>query len=754
MGLWNRINLGALAVAGALTLGAPRAAQALDATGCFTPVGGIDGVNPDYKTLNNGVNDARWNGSFGYGWQTGSLGEAEFKAITGTDPDVAGQRMMYLSWRHLITSSSIKANEGIQLGFGFVPSGSTDQVSQILYVTFGRPGDPDITAPTPRNADGTITGQPPASAQLLRKIGSNDTTTWPTTSPSGNAWLKSHTAMFVVQDTPGGPLYWVVQMGVPVTTTVPDATKNWDTKAVYIDPNAFLTPSLGIHYWADIMGSPMSMPAVVYRPWPDPGLDTSGKPLIVNQNRDSSSYKVPSPDHWSSMEPGVPNPSSGLPTCSGKGLTFVGGKDIHNNAASGDWVLNMYQQTSPTSATGAANDVSVSVHNDSMTSYNAADVTAKFSIAPYGSQTARSASWAPLYIEGNGIACDSQPAPGVCTNPHPAGGTVIGSAFGAGSGDPGMTFTLHTATPWKPNQSYVCAIVDEAGNPYDARPELSSFCSGQPWLPSGSGADGLPEHQCMQVELSATGATGGVQFANKSAFRNMHASHASLHHENAIIDSSGLPRNGSAKGHYIYLYVETRNMPHVVTKNTPPVGASKERGNVSYDDLATYAPTFVVHAYADTGYTTRFGKSKLKILEPMTSYGNFVSHQGALYGWDALLEGAEKVGKDTYRIWLDNNATGVVTTHIEALEHPRCQGTVTLGVVDLLASLVQVLEQTNPYWAGQINQVIASCDANVTVQCDDLNRLLDDVAQLDWGVWSSWVQSLIAQIKANTGCSC
>lgn len=773
---WGQKLGGLVLLGGALVVGAPQPAYALDATGCFTPVGGIDGVNPDYKTIcstykpcTNGVNDARWNGAFGYGWETGSLGEAELKAISGTDPDVPGQRMIFLSWKHLITTNAIKANEGIQLGFAYLPTGTTDYVtqgvSQIIVVTFGRAGDPDITTASPINADGTITAQQPGSVKLLQKIGSNDAVTWQTSSPTGANWVKQHTAMFILQDTAGGPLYWVVQMGIPITTpaTAPDPTQNWDTQAVYLDGNQFLTPSLGIHFWADEITSPLDTGAVIYRPWPDPGLNPEKNlPLIQNQNRDGSDEHVPSPDHWTSMQPGVPNPTSGAPTCAGKGLTFIN-SNIHDNSASADWTLDLYTKTSATSAAQAPNDISVDVTNNSSVDYAASDIKAKFSIAPYGSQTARSASWAPLDDNGNAIVC-TQGSGANCVGPHPAGGNPLQSAVAWGDAKANHQFNLHTATPWKPSASYTCAVVDDGGTPYDQRSELASFCAGQPWTPQGQNAVGLPEHQCMQVELSSSGASGGVQFANKSAFRNMHASHASLHKENAIIDTSGLPKHKD-KGHFIYLYVETRNMPHDIPSGNPPEIGSRRNGkgraaeceecDYSYDDLATYMPTFVVHAFADTGYRTKFGKKKLVILEPMTSYGNFVTHDGKNYGWDAMLEYADKIGNNTYRLWVPNDGTAVVTTHIEALDNPRCQGNVTGDVHKLLASLEEVVEQSSAYWASQLDPFTKACGGDKSAaQCDDLYRVLRDIGLVDWGCWSSWVKSLITQIETNSGCKC
>ena len=177
----------------------------------------------------------------------------------------------------------------------------------------------------------------------------------------------------------------------------------------------------------------------------------------------------------------------------------------------------------------------------------------------------------------------------------------------------------------------------------------------------------------------------------------MYAVPASKYREGAIIDTRGLPK-GTTKvkgkaGHYVYLYTETRNMPYVInpSKDNPSLVKKAAfvadqrgpEGPPTYDQLSKYYPTMAVHTFWDTGKTMTINKKKLAVLEPMTSYGNFVTHdyegEGDIYGWDARLEGAEQVGPHTYRVFVPNEGRTTVTTNIEALPTPRCIGTGQAG---------------------------------------------------------------------------
>src|SRR5262249_42502691 len=78
-------------------------------------------------------------------------------------------------------------------------------------------------------------------------------------------------------------------------------------------------------------------------------------------------------------------------------------------------------------------------------------------------------------------------------------------------------------------------------------------------------------------------------------------------------------------------------------------------------------PTFVVHAYADTGNRYTLNGKTVPVLDPLTSFGQYVSHdantEGPVFGWDASLEPVsgtsfQKVGVNTYRLRIPNEGAG------------------------------------------------------------------------------------------------
>ncbi len=773
MGAWSPVKSRVLALI--LAAGTSGVAHAADANGCFTPVGGIDGTDPDISVIGNGVNDARWNGGFGYGWETGGLGEGEYKAIS--DPT---NHMVYVSWRHPILKNQIAGYEGVQVGFGYTPPGSTTgQVSQIVRVTFGALPDDTFSSPTPVNADGTINGQPPLNVQLFYKVGTGAMTPWKTTdvSPAGALkWAYDATRMYILTDAtlvstanPTG-LYYVVQMAIP-TKGAPEANPALSTSK-WLTPGVYFTPGAPIPYWADILEAlDPTTATVIFRSWPDPGLSDPTTPNYGKQNRDVSAsgvLGVPDPAHWSTMEEGSPRDG----TCSGTGLTFKN-TDIQNLSAiaAGSWDGNLLTyKDSGGAIVPQDNFFSVQVTNSSTTPYKPADISASFSIAPYGSQAgARTAAWAPLNTGGNALKCTGTGSSKKCSTTP---GVQITASSTSTTTVANGAFTLDTTSTWKPDRSYLCAVVDQTGTPYDQYPDFvsSNYCASAPWTPAAQDPtqstttwDGLPFHTCMQVELSTNGSSsGGVTFANKSAFRNMYAVPASLYREQAIIDTRGLPKIKGTAGHYIYLYTETRNMPYTVTDPSIPqagvklasnIGIFSREGAPTYDQIAKVMPTMAVHTYWDTGKTTTINKKKLAVLEPMSSYGNFVTHdyqkEGAVYGWDAHLEGATQVGPHTYRVYVPNEGRVSVTTSIEALPSPRCSSAAKPDVVALLQSLAPILTASTKE-AQEIKALLALAK----VQCVDLYKALDAVAAANWGIWNSWVQLLVTEIKAASGCNC
>jgi hypothetical protein len=232
-------------------------------------------------------------------------------------------------------------------------------------------------------------------------------------------------------------------------------------------------------------------------------------------------------------------------------------------------------------------------------------------------------------------------------------------------------------------------------------PELAEFQNGT-----------RRSHQCMLVELSSP---SGLSFVNNSVHRNLDFKQASRFTESAQISLKSLPPI-APDGRDVYVWVETLNMPKVVTPNgkprdlrttiparpTGPAGGppgtenqpqvsepsegkpipvpSLERllamlaaGEVTPSQIEEVVPTYIVHVYHDTGKKLRLGGSDRPVLTPQGAFGYYVLHQGSLYGWEHQLVGEgftlEQLAPDFYRIKkVPNDGVVRVSTTITALE--------------------------------------------------------------------------------------
>ena len=215
-------------------------------------------------------------------------------------------------------------------------------------------------------------------------------------------------------------------------------------------------------------------------------------------------------------------------------------------------------------------------------------------------------------------------------------------------------------------------IVQDVGgaNPFPFKTKL--LCQ-PPLNPAASPSECLTQHQCMMVELS-TGLP--ITFINKSAFRNMDYNVMASRFERwAEVSVAGLgPSAAGGPNRDVYLYVQTLNMPRVVSDkqnvnvrhttavNTRPGNDTPERV------MAETEPTYRVYAWHDTGLRTSAEGINEIIVRPQTSFGYFMRHDGPLTGWRYSLEGAEEIGPDFYKIAVPNNGNVRVKTVIEALE--------------------------------------------------------------------------------------
>lgn len=177
-------------------------------------------------------------------------------------------------------------------------------------------------------------------------------------------------------------------------------------------------------------------------------------------------------------------------------------------------------------------------------------------------------------------------------------------------------------------------FVEASPSQYLAEAPSTAFPSGRPGFCSGLPAPTLNPHNCMLVVLN-----GPTEFIRGSALRNMDFAKASTFSRPAEVRTGPGARD-------VYLFVDRRNMPKAtrpdgdarrevapqsVNEKLKQVHATLSRGEIpvlSYEELAAVMPTYVVHAYADTGKTVMIDGRQHVLLDQQSSFGYFVQHDG------------------------------------------------------------------------------------------------------------------------------
>jgi hypothetical protein len=286
---------------------------------------------------------------------------------------------------------------------------------------------------------------------------------------------------------------------------------------------------------------------------------------------------------------------------------------------------------------------------------NAGQISARFRIANWGSIADPNTSW--VDIPGGALVASSSAIPAIAYPNDPPGTNPI--SFG-----------------WALNDT-----------------DIATFVTGS------------TPHKCMLVDLSGAGLT----FLNNSVFRNMDFVSASTFKREAEISIKGLAPISPAP-RAVYLYVETANMPAFVAQ--PPKGEeppSREVGasillthdsvgtvsTTSIDEQLQTVPTYRVHVYHDTGETVTVGGQTRPVLHPQTPFGYYLSHSGALGGWQHDLGAPpeaqlQQISENFYKIVVPNDGAVRVTTTITALE-PGAAGILQSCLLKVAAILVLIL---------------------------------------------------------------
>jgi len=227
-------------------------------------------------------------------------------------------------------------------------------------------------------------------------------------------------------------------------------------------------------------------------------------------------------------------------------------------------------------------------------------------------------------------------------------------------------------------------------------------------------------HQCMLVELHG----GQYIFSPDSVVRNMDFVSASTFGRRSEVSVAGLKPIVQGERRDVYLYLQTFGMPGNVREPAPPSGMYdlvKVEAAASKSDRARYQrpsdfetltqvhPTYLVHAFHDTGKAVTVNGIAKHVLRPQTSFGYDVHHDGPLSGWEAAIEGAERIAENYYRISVPENGAETINTRIVARQFAVWLG---LGQTEPLGSFGA---RNKRGWAGTLGLEYLVADA-ITVE--------------------------------------
>jgi hypothetical protein len=593
------------------------------------PVGGFDPTDPLW--------DPRWHAAFSTGYGGGTTNDARFTAITDTENGVT---YLYVSWFVNVAPTFSPQNTSVYIGLS--PGGQTTTAT-VIQATFN--GD---TGAAVGSSDGAqANSAAPSSSKWTLKLfqGANSGSAWSWTTPaSPPAWFNDTATEDSFQNTarawanPGGNHQWAVNLRIPlgaagVNVGNTSAFKIW----FYIQPDLTVTS-----------GSIGFLPYT----WPK----TTGDVTTYVATESISGLTFPDPNDANPWGAASLQSPQGQANCE-NGIA-LGDDDIGTVPAGGNpssyinpWGPNTFYANPSNYGPAVA----------------ASAISAQFRISNWGSNyTSSATSWqdlpfpsAELPIVSAAIAAGTPASPTQASLPQ----TTLAANLdftGVNAGSPPGLWALH------------CALVGQSGFQSETGPVPGDAAC-------GNAAPTEPADECILVSL--TGA--GVVFDSDSAYRNMDIVSASNFGRSAAISIKGLPPTGT--GREVYLYLETRNMPAFPTygtgQTTPPPSVPRgpkqyldkaklipgSQAN-SFDQTAATMPTYVVHAYYNTGKTVKMNGKTHELLQPLASFGYFVQHSGLYFGWQPSIEGATKIAPNLFKLHIHDGGKATIGTHINTID--------------------------------------------------------------------------------------
>ena len=571
---------------------------------------------PGEPFYNTNIDAPSWRGAFGLGYPLGAATteEVHFRALHRAE---LGKEYIYLSWYGKVVPdlTTLGVNKMI-VGFSPAGGGPAFEFNVTPNVTSLQTASPAYSLQVSVSTGGPWTAYVGPAPKWLNGNGN------PATDGTGRIW---------VINTPNNQ--WAVHLRVPVSAV---ATANDISDGVPINPASF-------NMWFEFRAGAMSGP-FGFIPYKFPRTIADADPF---------SDEPPPVANWETMHLNstatVPDPGCSM---DGVGITSsdIGSMNADQNS------ISLLQP----------NILFARPFNHSMNT-PANNVRARFRIANWGNGL----TWEDVPNPNVNLWIDVGPPAGV-----PAGGTNIP-----------QNSSVTIQFPYNISDPTAKCERCQYETYYAANTMTCGSCS-------ATTNNKKLDHQCMLVELTGP----GVNFLNDSVYTNMNFVNASTFSDTAEINLNGL--SGSL-ARDVYLYVESYNMPAARTGggggDQPPPGvvpqqaaANKARmaaaarpspfdvnrprdqrhkelqemlrsGQLTLDDVAHNMPTYIVHAYYDSGIRNTAAGTPRAVLRPMQSFGYFVLHDGQPDGWITNLQGAQQIAPNWYKI--TTPASGVTRIH-------------------------------------------------------------------------------------------
>ena len=622
----RRLSFAGLALS--LALGAARAAHAQPM--CFPSAGSVPGEPglPDWWSVTPpaGVDDPRWRGCLSVDH---SADQAQFRAMI--QEVSATERYLVMSWEVKVDPGFAAPGDVLYVGLYnqdvAVPANSKGNILKITRLA---------STTTANGAFGAAWTAAIKYSDATTAGGWSDVTS---ITPPIPAWLSADGLLDATCDGGSPPTCndWVIRLRVKLnpagTTSATGAS----------DPTAGLPVGTSFNLFWDLQVE--SSGVIIHHKWPD---GPAPLPIVTDVDETTAPPSYPALSVWGGAQFGATPPClSGIaidgsqidvvtnpPTASAHFISVTGTNTFHAR---------------PTNGTGNPQGVGA--------------IKARFRIADWGSAIGDSPSWST--VPGCGAA------------------TQAGSTSVAQGGQWDLSCAWNGTGNLSPTEQ--CSF------------DPTDFSTCSPMPPPHY------EHQCILVDLTAV--TGPFLFSPASDYRNFDFVHASTFTRDARIAILGLPSLG-APLRDVYVSVETKNMPAVVEgtggqaggdgkaqgrdvldpavrkrlelpdgpideKTAARLQAMVTAGQLAFADVEKIMPTYLVHVWHDTGTKNGAGA---KIIEAQPSFGYFVSHDGALTGWQHQLVGQGVTltpmpsSHNFYRLSIAEGGSAVVTTTITAVE--------------------------------------------------------------------------------------